>query len=729
MDISQLLDPLNTEQRQAVSSEPTHMRVLAGAGSGKTRVLVHRIAWLIQIEQVAPFNLLAVTFTNKAAREMRQRILDMVGPSANAMWIGTFHSLGHRLLRLHWQEAQLEKQFQILDADDQLRMVKRIIRDLELDDNKFPPKQAQGFINRHKESRIRPQHLAHPQSDFEYVMQRVYKRYHTICEQSSLVDFTELLLRSYELWQTHPALREHYQKRFRHILIDEFQDTNTLQYLWIKAITRGDNNVMIVGDDDQSIYSWRGARVDNMYAFEKDFQPCQTIRLEQNYRSTNMILQAANDLIAQNANRLGKQLWTAQNEGEPIAIYEAFNETDEARFIVTQIQKLCQEQGHCLSECAILYRSNAQSRTLEETLIQSQIPYRIYGGLRFFERAEIKDALAYLRLLDNRHDDTAFERIVNKPARGIGQRTVAILRDKAQQYQQSLWWVARYMVQNKELTGRACSALDRFLLMIDRLDSNTRELSLHEQINELLNYTGLLAHYQNDKTEAGRAKAENLEELIGAARGFSRPAGVEGDTPMRTAFLTHAALESGETQADEHERCVQLMTVHAAKGLEFPIVFMAGMEEGLFPHKMAADSQDKLQEERRLCYVGMTRAMERLFMLYAESRYLYGKNNIQPSSRFLKELPESCCQSVRIKNEVSLPFQQQKASQQPSPAQTEPQSPLYQAGQQVSHDKFGEGIVLRVEGQGAKARLQINFENEGTKWLMAEYANLNVVRS
>lgn len=727
MDVSQLLESLNSQQREAVSSEPSHMRVLAGAGSGKTRVLVHRIAWLIQVEQIAPFNILAVTFTNKAAREMRQRIQDMVGPSTNAMWIGTFHSLAHRLLRLHWQEANLDKHFQILDADDQQRMIKRIIRDLELDESQFTPKQAQSFINRHKEMCIRPNHLGTPQNDFEYVMHRIYKRYHNLCEKSSLVDFTELLLRSYEMWHQHPQLREHYQKRFQHILIDEFQDTNTLQYLWIKAITRDNNYVMIVGDDDQSIYSWRGARVDNMYAFENDFKPCQTIRLEQNYRSTHMILQAANDLIAQNSNRLGKQLWTEQNEGEPIAIYEAFNETDEARFIVTQIQKLCHEQGHSLDDCAILYRSNAQSRTLEEALIQSQVPYRIYGGLRFFERAEIKDALAYLRLLDNRHDDAAFERVVNKPTRGIGQRTVSILREKAQQYQQSLWWVARHMVQNKELNGRACQALDRFLLLIDRLDSQGQDISLHEEVEQILQFTGLLQHYQRDKSEAGRAKAENLEELIGAAQSFTRPSGIDDDTPMRTAFLTHAALEAGETQADEHERCVQLMTVHSAKGLEFPIVFLTGMEEGLFPHKMATESSDRLQEERRLCYVGMTRAMERLFMLYAESRYLYGKSNIQSVSRFLKELPESCCQAIRLKSQVSLPHQRQ-ATNASALTNGEADS-TYKAGQQVAHSKFGEGIVLQVEGQGPKARLQVNFEQTGTKWLMAGYANLTVVRS
>ena len=723
MDVSQLLESLNKEQREAVSSAPGHLRILAGAGSGKTRVLVHRIAWLIQIEGVAPFNLLAVTFTNKAAREMKERIQAMVGPSANAMWVGTFHSLAHRLLRIHWEEAGLEKHFQILDADDQQRMIKRIMRDQHVNDSQYPPKKVQGYINQQKEQGLRPSKLGQPQSEAEHIMQRIYQRYHNLCEQSSLVDFTELLLRSYELWHNQPEIRQHYQKRFQHILIDEFQDTNRLQYLWIKAITHGQNHVMIVGDDDQSIYSWRGARVDNMYAFEKDFTPCQTIRLEQNYRSTQMILQAANQLIEQNSQRLGKNLWTDQREGEPIAIYEAFNEVDEARFVVSQIQKLCEEQGHALDDCAILYRSNAQSRVLDEALIQSQVPYRIYGGLRFFERAEIKDALAYLRLLDNRHDDAAFERIVNKPARGIGQRTVAILRDKAQQYEQSLWWVARHMVQNKALSGRANQALDRFILLIDRLDNQSQDLTLHEEIQQLLHISGLLAHYQKDKSETGRAKVENLEELMSAAQSFTRPSDLDNNTSERTAFLTHAALEAGEAQADAHERCVQLMTVHSAKGLEFPVVFLTGMEENLFPHKMAKDTFAGLQEERRLCYVGMTRAMERLFMIFTESRYLFGKETIQMASRFLRELPDNCCQQVRIKNEISLPKQQQTKN-----SESLQQDSDYQAGQHVTHNKFGEGIVLQVEGQGGKARIQVNFEQAGTKWLMAEYANLTVIR-
>lgn len=723
MDISYLIDGLNDKQREAVTADLSNLQVLAGAGSGKTRVLVHRIAWLIEAENFSPFNLLAVTFTNKAAREMQQRIEQLVGLRANSMWVGTFHGLAHRLLRAHWQQAGLPQNFQVIDSDDQFRLVRRIMKEMHINEAHYPFKQAQWHISSAKGEGLRPDDLAkQAYSEFDQVMLRVFRRYEEVCRQGGLVDFSELLLRAFELLRDHEETRLHYRNRFRYILVDEFQDTNSLQYAWLKLLSGDKSHIMAVGDDDQSIYSWRGARVDNMQYFLRDFKGAKSIKLEQNYRSTSTILNAANQLISHNRSRLGKNLWTTSNEGEPIALYGAFNEIDEARFIVDQINQWVARGGR-LTDCAVLYRSNAQSRTLEEAFIQAGTPYRIYGGLRFFERAEIKDALAYLRLLDNIDDDTSFERIINTPTRGIGLRTLAFLREEAQKYQQSLWQTAQQVLAQQLLPTRALTALHNFINLIQNLQQATQCFDLPEQIEHVIHHSGLYQHYKKERGEKGRARLENLEELITAAKQFELPPDEDEALPKRTAFLTHAALEAGEAQADQHTDCAQMLTLHSAKGLEFPVVFLAGMEEGLFPHKMSMDEAGGLEEERRLCYVGMTRAMQKLTLCYAESRFLYGKSTMQAPSRFISELPSECLAEVRLRSKVSAPL----STRRPKSKQTtihETQSP-FKIGQYVRHAKFGDGIVINIEGEGKKLRLQINFQQVGSKWLMAEYANLS----
>lgn len=721
MDISHILNELNDSQREAVTADLVPLRVLAGAGSGKTRVLVYRIAWLIAVEKFSPFNILAVTFTNKAAREMQHRIEAMIGLPANNMWLGTFHGIAHRLLRAHWQEAELPQNFQVLDADDQIRLIRRVMKNLQLDEAKWPPKQAQWYINSQKEEGLRLNDLPKPINEFDHVMRRIYQQYEAICQQSGLVDFAELLLRSYDLWRKNPSLREHYQQRFRYILVDEFQDTNRLQYAWLKLLSHTNNTIMIVGDDDQSIYSWRGACVDNMHQFVKDFSTAKTIRLEQNYRSTGNILKAANVLIDNNEDRLGKNLWTASGEGDLISVYTAYNEMDEARFIVDQIKQLTQTTFN-LQDCAILYRSNAQSRALEEAFIQAGVSYRIYGGLRFFERAEIKDALAYLRLIDNRDDDSAFERIINTPTRGIGERTISLLRDLARDNRQSLWSSSLQMLRDNMLPNRAHQALSQFVYLIDQMAQICQSSELHVQIEHILQVSGLIAHYAKEKGEKGQARLENLEELISAAQWFEVE---DANLPKRTAFLTHAALEAGDMQAAAHHDCVQMMTAHSAKGLEFGVVFIAGLEEGLFPHLMSLDTTSGLQEERRLCYVAMTRAMKKLYLCYAESRFLHGKAKNQIPSRFLQELPKECLQDVRLRTQVTLPFS--KAQNRSMTSSFVDESSGFRIGQLVNHATFGEGVILMIEGSGVKARLQVNFPKVGSKWLMAEYANLAIV--
>ncbi|MGL1956680.1 MAG: DNA helicase II [Colwellia sp.] len=733
MDVSDLLNALNDKQREAVAAPKQNMLILAGAGSGKTRVLVQRIAWLMQVEHVAPHAILAVTFTNKAAAEMRARVEQTVGSSnhgsgTHGMWIGTFHGLAHRLLRMHFQEAKLPQSFQVLDSDDQLRLIKRIVRSLELDEKKWPAKQFVWYINGKKDEGLRPQHIDDQFDPSEALFVKVYKAYQDTCDRAGLVDFAELLLRAHELWLHNPALLDHYQQRFSQILVDEFQDTNAIQYAWLTMLGKAKSNVMIVGDDDQSIYGWRGARIENIERFLKEYENTQTIRLEQNYRSTANILNAANQLICNNNNRMGKELWTDDKDGEKISIYTAFNEIDEARFIAGRI-KQWRKDGGKLDEVAILYRSNAQSRLMEEALLQGQLPYRIYGGQRFFERQEIKDALAYLRIINNRDDDAAFERIINTPTRGIGNQTVALVRDAARSLQVTLWQACQQMLHTEQLKGRSAKTITHFINLIDQLEDDSSHLDLDQQANLVIQNTGLKAMYQAEKGERAAQRIENLNELVTACQTFeSEPISelehIEEQTTL-TAFLTHAALESGESQADEFESAVQLMTMHSAKGLEFPLVFIAGLEEGMFPSQKSVEDIDRLEEERRLCYVGMTRAMRKLYLCHAESRRLYGQEKFHKASRFLRELPESCIEAIRMQSQVKAPARVGKFSNTFTLETFE--NTGFNLGQQVMHAKFGEGVVLNYEGSGAQSRIQVNFVEVGCKWLVVEYANLKAV--
>ena len=716
MDVTPILDALNDAQREAVTGEQVPMLVLAGAGSGKTRVLTHRIAWLITVEGVSPHGVLAVTFTNKAAREMRNRIEGLLGMPAAASWVGTFHGLAHRLLRIHWQEAGLPQSFQILDSDDQYRLIRRILRSMELDESRWAPREIQWFINGQKDEGLRPQHIDTANDPNRQQMVRVYEAYQEACDRAGVVDFAELLLRAHELWLNNESLLAHYRNRFRHLLVDEFQDTNRIQYAWLRLLAGDTGVAFVVGDDDQSIYRWRGARIEHIHRFEKDFPHSKVIRLEQNYRSTGTILSAANALIANNQSRMGKNLWTEGSDGEPIRVYAAFNERDEADFVVGRIRQWV-TQGNNRSEAAVLYRSNAQSRVLEEAFFNAQIPYRVYGGLRFFERQEIKDALAYLRLMENRADDPSFERIVNTPTRGIGARSIDIVRSYARANACSMWRAAGACI-NDGLNPRAARSMHAFLNLIETLAADARPLALQEQVDLAIQSSGLIAHYRKEKGERGEARIENLEELVSAARGFE-PDEEDDMTPL-AAFLSHAALEAGEGQADAWEDCVQLMTLHSAKGLEFPLVFICGMEDGLFPHQRSIADPGGLEEERRLCYVGATRAMSELYFTYAEQRRLHGMDNFGTPSRFLNEIPATLIEEVRPQVRVARPLQSARFATEPVPGGL-------RLGQRVRHAKFGEGVILNVEGQGAHARVQVNFEQPGTKWLVLAYANLEVM--
>jgi len=725
MDVSLIIDDLNEAQREAVCAPPENVLVLAGAGSGKTRVLVHRIAWLVATEGLSPYGILAVTFTNKAAAEMRGRIEALLKQPVGGMWVGTFHSLAHRLLRTHWKDARLPQTFQILDSEDQQRAIKRVIRSLELDDTQWPPKQAQWFINARKDEGQRPEHIEHFDDPYQKQMIRIYQTYEEMCQRSGLVDFAELLLRAHELWLKNPNVLAHYQSRFQHILVDEFQDTNSIQYAWVRILAGKTSRVFAVGDDDQSIYGWRGAKIENIQQYTRDFPGTHTVRLEQNYRSTANILNAANALIANNDDRLGKNLWTDDEDGEAIQLYSAFNERDEARFISEQIQNWV-DSGNPYRDNAILYRSNAQSRVIEEALIQSGIPYRVYGGMRFFERAEIKDALAYLRLVANRYDDAAFERVVNTPTRGIGDKTVNAAREYAREHSVALWRAAQVVVEQKLLPARATTALGAFLELITRLASDTDGMELYEQLEHTLHHSTLLDHYKKDRGEKGQARVENLEELVNAARFFEQRDEQE-ETPEDeeemdelSAFLSHAALEAGDQQTDGSQDGVQLMTLHSAKGLEFPLVFLAGVEEGLFPHQMSLDEPGRLAEERRLCYVGITRARQRLYLTHAETRRLYGKETYPHRSRFISEIPAEFMEEVRLSGSVSHVGNRSASF---SAVQASSVGGM-RLGQRVMHTKFGDGVVLNMEGQGAQARVQVNFDGIGSKWLMMEYANL-----
>jgi ATP-dependent DNA helicase UvrD/PcrA len=721
MDVSRIIDPLNDAQRQAVCASPDPLLVLAGAGSGKTRVLVHRIAWLIDVEGLSPYSILAVTFTNKAAGEMRMRIEQLIESPASGMWVGTFHGLAHRLLRRHWQEAGLPEEFQILDAQDQQRLIRRVIKGMDLDETKWPPKQLQWFINSCKDEGRRPHHIEHRNDPYLHQQVKVYEAYEALCRRAGLVDFAELLLRSHELWLDQPGLLEHYRTRFRHILVDEFQDTNAVQYAWLRVLSGASGCITVVGDDDQSIYGWRGARVENIQRFEKDFSGTRVYRLEQNYRSTGTILKAANAVIANNAARMGKQLWTQDHEGEPIELYMAYNDLDEARYVIERIQSWVVE-GHRRDEIAVLYRSNAQSRLFEERLIQYGIPYRVYGGLRFFERAEIKDALAYLRLARNRDDDASFERVVNHPPRGIGERTLAVVRQLARENRYSLWEAARMVAGRTLVPARAGNALLAFIGLIEALADGLGSLPLGEQVEHILQPSGLLDYFSREKGEIGQARIENLRELVNAAREFEMDG--ESDLDSLSDFLAHAALEAGEGQADAWEDCVQLMTLHSAKGLEFPLIFLCGMEEGLFPNQRSMDDPGRLEEERRLCYVGITRARQQVILTCAERRRLYGNETCTLPSRFIREIPASLLVEIRPRVSISQPV---RSAAGVGAIRANAVPAALKLGQQVRHRKFGEGVILNYEGQGSSARVQVNFAHAGTKWLVVSYANLESV--
>lgn len=709
---------LNAEQRQAVTAKPGHQLILAGAGSGKTRVLVHRIAWLVEACDLSLYNIMAVTFTNKAAGEMRHRVEQLLDLPTQGVWIGTFHGLAHRLLRQHWQAAGLIENFQIIDSDDQLRIIKRVLRALNLDEKQWIPKQQQYFINQQKEQGLRAHDVHHDGCIIKQTQIKIYQAYESACTQSGLVDFADILLRAYELFRDHKDLLSIYQQRFKHILVDEFQDTNHLQYAWISMLVNDSNFLTIVGDDDQSIYGWRGAKVENLHKFIRDFPNVTTIRLEQNYRSTATILGAANAIIAKNQGRMGKELWTDAHEGERIGLYSAFNDLDEAQFIVSRIKQWL-EQGGSRREIALLYRSNAQSRVLEEALLHATIPYRIYGGLRFYERAEIKDLLAYLRLIFNRHDDAAFERIVNTPPRGLGDKTLEELRMFARDQQIGLWDSAKQLLAKNQLSARAGNALQAFIQLIEDLEQAIAGLSVSSQVDYLINHSGLQDFYQSERGEKSLSRIENLRELVVAAKEFNDIEVELGMSPI-AAFLTHAALEAGEAEANAGVEAVQLMTLHAAKGLEFPLVFMCGMEEGLFPHYLTQQDERQLEEERRLCYVGMTRAMQKLYLTVAQVRRLYGNESYQRPSRFLAEIPQAFIEEIRMNTRIIKP---QTQASKALPQATVADLP-YQLGQRVRHPVFGDGVVLNFEGQGEHLRLQVRFAKAGVKWLVAAYAKL-----
>ena len=750
-----LVQSLNDAQREAVTAPPEHRLVLAGAGSGKTRVLTHRIAWLMAVEGVSAQSILAVTFTNKAANEMRGRIEQLVNVPVRAMWVGTFHGIAHKILRLHWREAKLPQNFQILDADDQQRLVKRLLKQLDLPEDRFPPKMVTGWINGQKEEARRPSQMQ-DQGDFmQRQLVRAYTLYQQQCEAQGLVDFAELLLRAYELCRDIEGVRTHYQHKFRHVLVDEFQDTNTLQYRWLQVLCGSQGKIFAVGDDDQSIYGWRGAKVENLHKLTRDFPGTELVRLEQNYRSTGTILKAANGLISRNTGRLGKNLWTDGRDGEPIALYAAYNEYDEAEFVVNRMREYLDGRGR-YSDLAVLYRSNAQSRVMEETLIRARLPYRIYGGVRFFERMEVKDALAWLRLTVNRDDDGSFERALTTPPRGVGATSLERLRALAREHGLSLWKAAK---AGPAALGRTAGALAQFLDAIDLLDGQTRTLPLAARMEKIIDASRLKEHYQKDKGEQAEARLENLDELVNAAKSFERPEGLdEGSDPV-LEFLTHAALEAGEGQASQGEDAVQLMTLHAAKGLEFPVVFLVGLENGLFP-SMRAVEEGNLEEERRLAYVGITRARQQLFISHAESRRVHGVEQLCAPSSFLKEIPAECLAEMRPRAGVlrgGFGVQSTRSGfgavrmgsgyENPSPWRERQQEGYglerpsvprkmaeagggvggFRIGQRVLHASFGEGTILSFDGEDERARVEVRFTNGSTKWLMLTLAKLQVL--
>ncbi len=709
--MTDLLEGLNNKQLEAVTLPHQSALILAGAGSGKTRVLTTRIAWLVQTGQVSPSGLLAVTFTNKAAKEMLARLSAMLPINTRGMWVGTFHGLCNRFLRLHQHEARLPASFQILDMADQLSAVKRVMKLMQVDDEKFPPKQVQSYINNSKEEGLRAAQLDAYDKHSER-LREIYAEYDAQCQREGVVDFAELLLRCYEVLVRETALREHYQSRFKYVLVDEFQDTNRLQYLWLKLLAGTDNCVLAVGDDDQSIYAFRGARVGNMLDFEHDFKIKTVIKLEQNYRSHSNILDAANAIITHNTKRLGKNLWTSSGAGEPVRVFQGYNDIEEANFIVEEVKAL-QNEGQSLADMALLYRSNAQSRVLEHALFSAGVPYRVYGGLRFFERAEIKHAMAYLRLVANPDDDTALLRVINFPTRGIGARSLEALQEAARQAQSNLWVAASTAASRGTANGG--KGIPGFVALIKQLQEQCTGLTLPEMIDVVTAQSGLRQHYQLEKE--GDDRVANLDELVSAAMAFIK----ENDDSQLVDFLTFASLEAGEHQADPGREALQLMTVHASKGLEFHSVFIVGVEEGLFPHEQSMFEANGLEEERRLMYVAVTRARRRLYLTHAQSRLLHGQVRYGVPSRFIDEIPEALLKQINTR----------AAPKFSAPAQVAPRNPNAQypwrIGLAVNHQKFGSGVVVNYEGNEDDLRVQVNFGHTGMKWLAVEYAKLEPV--
>ncbi|MDC2971605.1 DNA helicase II [Gammaproteobacteria bacterium] len=722
MDVSNILNELNDRQRDAVTSEAPSLLVLAGAGSGKTRVLVHRVAWIVEAMQSNPNSVMAVTFTNKAANEMKSRIQELLQSPLADLWCGTFHGLAHRTLKRFYKEANLISTFTVLDAEDQLRVIKRICKDNNLEESSWPAKQIQWQINSWKDAGKRPKNIDDSKDFYAERVKKIYSQYDEICKKDSLVDFAELLLKSYELLKSNTKVRDFFHRRFRHILIDEFQDTNVIQYAWLNEVASKEASITAVGDDDQSIYGWRGAKVGHLEDFKTKHKHNETIRLEQNYRSTSIILNAANALIENNQARLGKNLWTESNEGEQITLYQAFNEQDEARF-VAEIIKSWMDGGELFSDSAVIYRSNAQSRAIEEALLRANIPYRIYGGLRFYDRLEIKNAISYLRIIFNPHDNPAFERSVANPTRGVGAKTLAKIRSLANKHNISYIQASSKMIDENIIGGRGANGLKKFLEIILGLCGKIDDISLSEIVGGILEQSGLIQFHEKEPGEKGKTRKENLEELLSAAKNFEMSfSDDKTNREITEQFLSNVSLDAGDRQADEFDDAVQLMTLHSAKGLEFPLVFMTGLEETLFPHGRSMESPDQLEEERRLCYVGITRAMKKLYLTYAESRRLHGNDIFNPPSRFIKEIPSECIMEIRPKASVTVPYSRNESK----PMDFEDQIGIA-LGQKVQHPKFGQGIVLNYEGAGESARVQVNFETAGTKWLVLSFANLEVI--